>query len=155
MKKTSLILALLFCSFLAISQSNKLTDLSFILGRWEMPTKTGKITEEWTKRSGELSGRSYRHSASGDSVLTETVVIKNIKGKLNYCVTGYEEGNRGTTDFQLISFNKTQYIFENKQHDFPQRIVYENKGKHQLLAWIEGPIQGKTTKYEFNFRRKK
>ena len=32
-------------------------------------------------------------------------------------------------------------VFENLQHDFPQRVAYERQGA-DLLAWIEGPSKG-------------
>lgn len=32
-------------------------------------------------------------------------------------------------------------VFENLQHDLPQRVAYQRKG-NELLTWIEGPRPG-------------
>jgi len=43
--------------------------------------------------------------------------------------------------------------FENKQHDFPQRVIYEQKGKGLLLAAIEGTYKGKEGREEYQMRK--
>lgn len=155
MKKHILLLAIALIQFSANAQKGNLKQFSFLLGSWEMKTAKGKITESWINSKDSLMGKSYRHSLNGDSALTETVVIKNIDKTVHYCVTGMEKNNAGTTNFKLIArYNKT-YIFENKAHDFPQRIVYQNKSKDELLAWIEGEMNGKKMKSEFPYARRK
>jgi hypothetical protein len=44
-------------------------------------------------------------------------------------------------------------VFENLQHDFPQRIGYEMNGPDSLTAWIEGPHQGRQRRIGYMFRR--
>ena len=44
-------------------------------------------------------------------------------------------------------------IFENLQHDFPQRIGYQRNGPDSLLAWIEGTEKGQVRRVEFPYRR--
>jgi len=43
-------------------------------------------------------------------------------------------------------------VFENLQHDFPQRVGYKRDGD-ALLAWIEGPRNGQTRRIEFPYRK--
>jgi len=43
--------------------------------------------------------------------------------------------------------------FENKEHDFPQRVVYERKGPGLLVAAIEGTYKGKEEREEFQMRK--
>ncbi len=156
MKKITLLFIVCFILHLiALAQNKSIKQFSFLLGNWEMKTAKGKITESWTKGKNELIGKSYRHDLKGDSVLSESVVIKMINKKLNYCVTGMEKFNAGITNFELISTSDKTVIFENKLHDFPQRVVYQNRGKENLLAWIEGEIGGKKRKSEFQYLRKK
>jgi len=45
--------------------------------------------------------------------------------------------------------------FENKDHDFPQRIIYKNTGQDSLYARVEGNDKGKFRKEEFAMRRNK
>lgn len=153
MKKYLILFVFAFAQLSANAQKVNLNQFAFLTGTWELKTAKGKVTESWVKSKDSLNGKSYRHSLNGDSVLSEAVVIKKINNVLHYCVTGFEQNNLGTTNFKLVSSNNNTFIFENKEHDFPQRIVYQNKGKAQLLAWIEGEIDGKKMKSEFPYTR--
>lgn len=155
MKKIYLSLAMMFAALYVSAQNPALKTFYFMLGKWEMKTKSGKIVERWHKHKDSLTGQSHKFNATGDSILTETIVLKKIKGDWHFCVTGYEKGNEGKTDFKLISSANNTFTFENKQHDFPQQITYQNKGKDELLAWIEGEIGGKKRKMEFPYQRVK
>ena len=137
----------------ANAQKTTLKTFSFLTGSWEMKTKTGKIVERWQKHQDSLTGSSLKYNAKGDSVLTETIVLKKMDGTWHFIVTGYEKGNEGKTNFKLISTASNIFTFENKTHDFPQRIVYQKKGKTELLAWIEGEIAGEKRKMEFPYFR--
>ncbi|MBB2146212.1 hypothetical protein GM921_11995 [Pedobacter sp. LMG 31464] len=136
-------------------KNSSLQQFSFILGNWEMKTTKGKITESWVQNKVELSGKSYRHTLNGDSVLMETLLIKKINGNFYYCSNVNGQNNGETVNFKLISTENNTFVFENATHDFPQRIVYQNLGKDELLAWIEGERNGKKGKSEFRYQRKK
>ncbi|RZK55145.1 MAG: hypothetical protein EOO87_08645 [Pedobacter sp.] len=153
MKKYLVLVVIALFQLSANAQKVNLNQFAFLTGTWELKTAKGKVTESWVKSKDSLNGKSYRHNLKGDSVLSEAVVIKKINNVFNYCVTGFEQNNLGTTNFKLVSSNNNTFIFENKTHDFPQRIVYQNKGKTQLLAWIEGEIDGKKMKSEFPYIR--
>lgn len=153
MKKLYLLFILFTVAFSVSAQKASLKSFDFMLGKWEMKTKNGKIVERWKLHKDSLTGQSHRFKETGDSVLTESIVLKKIKGEWFFCVTGYEKNNEGTTHFKLISSQNNTFTFENKQHDFPQQIVYQNKGKSELLAWIEGNIGGKHRKMEFPYKR--
>ncbi len=47
----------------------------------------------------------------------------------------------------------TRVVFENPDHDFPQRVGYERQGSDALLAWIEGSQNGRPRRVEFPYRR--
>jgi len=153
MKKYLILVIFAIVQLSANAQKVNIKQFAFLAQDWVMETHKGKIIESWIMLKDSLNGKSYRHSLEGKSVLTETLVIKKINGVFNLCVTGYEQNNLGTTNFKLISTQNNTFTFENKAHDFPQKIVYQNKGKDQLLAWIEGEINGKKMKSEFPYIR--
>ncbi len=154
MKKIILLTYLSLSVLIANAQNSSLKKFSFLLGNWEMKTKTGKITEHWKNDSKTYQGSSYKHNLKGDSTLTESVIIKQINGQWFYCVTGHEKGNTGTTNFRLVSTKKGIFTFEDRNHDFPQRVVYQPQGKDNLKAWIEGKANGKDLKIDFAYIRK-
>ena len=43
-------------------------------------------------------------------------------------------------------------VFENKAHDFPQRVIYRRCGE-ELCARIEGTIQGNARSFEWRYKR--
>lgn len=153
MKKLFFLFILFTAAISASAQKASLKSFVFMIGKWEMKTKNGKIVERWQLHKDSLTGQSHRFKETRESVLTESIVLKKIKGEWTFCVTGYEKNNEGTTHFKLISNQNNTFTFENKQHDFPQQIVYHNKGKTELLAWIEGDIGGKHRKMEFPYKR--
>lgn len=155
LRHTALLITMSFCSFSLLAQKQSINNFHFLLGKWEMKTKSGKVVESWAKHRDSLTATSYQFNTKGDSILTEAVVLKKIDGIWHYCVTGFEKGNEGKTNFKLVSSENGIFTFENKQHDFPQKISYQNKGKVKLLAWIEGNINGQQRKVSFPYLRKK
>jgi hypothetical protein len=136
------------------AQKEPSKTFAFALGSWEMQTPKGKIVEQWMQNPDKtLSGKSYRINAKGDSVLTETLQIRKVGKETFYCstVNGQNEGKE--VCFKLISTKDQIYVFENPSHDFPQKIVYQNQGKNEMLAWIEGELNGKSRKSEFRYKR--
>ncbi|WP_412466782.1 DUF6265 family protein [Pedobacter sp. KLB.chiD] len=142
-----------FCSNVN-AQKDPLKTFSFILGSWEMQMPKSKIVEQWSQGDDKiLKGKSYRVSAKGDSVLTETLQIRTKGKEVFYCSTVAKQNEGKEVCFKLISTKNKIYIFENAAHDFPQRIVYQKLGKNEMLAWIEGELNGKSRKSEFRYKR--
>jgi hypothetical protein len=51
--------------------------------------------------------------------------------------------------FKLVKINDNEAVFENPQHDFPQRITYQRMIDGSLLAAIEGEEKGKPKRVGF------
>ncbi|NTE05283.1 hypothetical protein G6M26_34505 [Agrobacterium tumefaciens] len=137
------------------AQKNSSKTFAFILGSWEMQTTKGKIIEQWIQNPDKtFSGKSYRINAKGDSLLTETLYLKKTGKDTFYCSTVINQNEGKEVCFKLISSKGHTYVFENQTHDFPQKIVYQNQGKNELIAWIEGELNGKSRKSEFRYKRK-
>jgi hypothetical protein len=58
------------------------------------------------------------------------------------------------TAFKLVEAGNKRAVFENKEHDFPQRILYWIDPKGALHARIEGPQGGKTVAEEWVWTRR-
>ena len=63
---------------------------------------------------------------------------------------------QATTVFVSTQIGPASVVFENLQHDFPQRVAYQRQGA-DLLAWIEGPANGAAggamRRIEYPYRR--
>jgi len=143
-------------SALIAQHHNSVKDFGFLKGSWTMNTVKGRIVESWgiSKNSG-MEGISFSISNSGDSTLLETIKIHESEGSIYYTPTGYGPGNDSTVSFRLISVKGKTFVFENKDHDFPQRISYQYQSAKKVLAWIEGTVNGKFKKIEFPYSKEK
>ncbi len=128
-----------------------LEDLQWLSGVWgiDQGDRTGE--EYWRPIvNGRLEGKSTMKK-KGKITLQERMVIEmDSTGALYYRVT--PSGQR-TASFKLIRSSPNQFVFENKKHDFPQRIIYERAGDDSLRASIEGIVKGKLQIVQFPFRR--
>ena len=55
--------------------------------------------------------------------------------------------------FQLHTLSDREVIFENPQHDFPQRIIYRLAADGVLKARIEGTMDGEPKAVDFPMRK--
>ncbi|NEU08921.1 hypothetical protein GZH53_11415 [Flavihumibacter sp. R14] len=143
-----------FNSAFAQQVNELLRPLKPLLGSWEMNSPDGRIIEVWKYSSPEkFSGKSYRVGTNKDSTLLEEVDIVEREGQLYYIPTVSGQNSGMPVEFILKSQSGGIYVFENKTHDFPQRVCYHLQSSNELLAWIEGEKNGKTRKSEFRYRR--
>jgi len=52
--------------------------------------------------------------------------------------------------FKLTKHDDTSFVFENQEHDFPQRIIYINEGEDTMHARIEDMQRKKQVDFIFN-----
>jgi len=64
------------------------------------------------------------------------------------------KANSAETDFKLISTDASRFVFENKAHDFPQRVIY-TVTKDNFTGRIEGETNGKSRGIDFPMKRAK
>ncbi|HKT80802.1 MAG TPA: DUF6265 family protein [Vicinamibacterales bacterium] len=55
--------------------------------------------------------------------------------------------------FFSTTITDSSVVFENLEHDFPQRVGYRLDGASRLLAWVEGTAEGRTRRIEFPYQR--
>lgn len=73
-------------------------------------------------------------------------------GDINYVA---KPSGQAETAFKLVRASANEVVFENPQHDFPQRIIYTLKEDGKLVAAIEGAKNGKSRRVEFSYQRAK
>ncbi len=136
---------------LMASTWEKLFDV--LPGKWTMKTKQGIITEEW-KREGDskLTGTTYiQHE--GNLRLIERLQLESDSVGLHYRATVPRENGDTTVSFHFVNRVGKYYTFENLQHDFPQRIIYEIVTADSIHARIEGKSGEKYLAEDFYYKR--
>ena len=155
MKLIIIFLFALTCfSMPATAQSEKSQDFNLLkqlTGKWRMQTNKGTLYEEWMQVNDSLlKGKSFRVN-NGDTVLLESVELKLSNNNIYYIPVTAHQNNQQPVIFTLIKTENKQYVFENKSHDFPQRVIYELPEGGKLHALIEGDINGEFKRSEYHY----
>jgi len=149
----SLILLLNACCRDNDEQRNELEKLGWLIGKWENISDESEFYEIWT----ELNDSSFYGESvllvNDDTAFFETMTLENRLNTITLIPTTIDQTDGNPIPFVLISFVNGKFIFENKEHDFPQRIVYTNSQPDSLYAFIEGIDNGTYRKSEFRFKR--
>ena len=118
-----------------------------------MESGRGPIYEEWKKVSDtKLSGRSYRIN-NNDTAVFEQLEIYLENGNIIYSPIVRGQNNGQAVSFRLITDNEKRFVFENKEHDFPQRIIYHLVSNDAVHARIEGTRNGQERGSDFKYSR--
>ena len=125
-------------------------NLAWFEGRWEGESDGLTMEEQWTSvRGGALLGV-HRDVKGGRMVSFEFLRIEATpEGTFYYA----SPRSKPPVPFKLVESGATRAVFENRQHDFPQRILYWLDAKGAMHARIEGPQGGKTVSEEWIWTR--
>ncbi len=152
-RKIILVLTLVFSTSIASAQNKAtLADLAWLNGCWEGRQGTAILEEIWSKPRGTSMIGLGRTVKENRTVSFEFMQFREENGSLVF-LPQPQGGAR--VRFPLKEVSGSKLTFENPAHDFPQRVMYERKGKGLLLAAIEGTIKGKFEREEFQLRRVK
>ncbi len=134
----------------AQSPSAGIARVAWLQGCWEAVTPARTIEEQWTSPRGSSMlgmGRTVR----GDRLIDyELVVLREEGARLAY--EAHPAGQPSAV-FLSTSISAERVVFENRAHDFPQRVGYDRQGHDDLLAWIEGTEKGSPRRVEFAYHR--
>jgi hypothetical protein len=130
----------------AATKEASLQNLAWLAGCWEGREGQATIEEIWSKPAGGSMLGLGRTVKDGKMTAFEFMQFREENGSLVFLP---QPGGGARTPFPLKDFFGDKLTFENKEHDFPQRVIYERKGPGSLLAAIEGTYQGKESREEF------
>lgn len=124
-------------------------------GVWCMNVKGGTLCEIWQQTdSASLEGKGLKVNEKNDTLITENILI-TVKGNdILYIPTVVDQNEGKPVEFKLVKTKKGIFIFENKEHDFPQQIIYHFKDNDMLEVIIEGKTEEGFKSIPFNFTRK-
>ena len=143
-------LVLLVAALGAAAPAADVERLGWLEGRW-VGEKDGVSMEElWTApRGGALLGL-HSDVKAGRLVSWEFLRIADSGEGLTYFAS---PRSATPTPFRLVEIGERRAVFENRQHDFPQRILYWLDAQGALHARIEGPQGGQTVSEEWVWTR--
>ncbi|MBI9053733.1 MAG: hypothetical protein JEY96_07930 [Bacteroidales bacterium] len=153
------VLAIVGISILLVSCNSKdinkpeIEKLKWLIGNWENISNEMEMYESWEKKNDTVFyGESFA-LVNSDTVFAETMLLEQNGNDLLLTPTTKNQNDGNSITFKLISSEGDKFIFENKEHDFPQRIVYSNPQPDSIFAYIEGTQDGEYRKSDFPFKR--
>lgn len=149
MRVSVLILLLATVAAAAAQPAAGIQRVAWLRGCWESASTAGSVEEQWmAPRGGSMLGMS--RGVRGEALAEyELVLIRERGEKLVYVA---HPSGQPSAEFLSGTVTEHSVVFENPAHDFPQRIGYERRG-NELLAWIEGPRNGRQHRVEFPYSR--
>lgn len=121
------VLALVSCFVFSVSAAPALADepeFSWLAGHWRSESD-GRVSEEvWMMPEGGLMTGMGRTIRDGRAVSFEFLYIATGEDPAYYA----QPGGQPPVRFGLVSKDGESAVFENPEHDFPQRIEYARDG---------------------------
>lgn len=156
LRATALVTALLGLALLLSAQqpasddTSSISKLKWMTGNWTTTQGNTTIEEYWTQPSAETMLGMGRTIAHGKTVYFEYLRIETRATGLVY--VAHPKAGPGT-DFKLKSITNSEVVFENPEHDFPKRIIYQPTPDGNLTARVEGNPGDKEKAETFEYHR--
>ena len=131
------------------SQPPRIDDVAWLTGCWEHLAGARTVEEHWLAPRAHSMVNVGRTVQADKLVEYEMVLIREQDGRLAY--EAHPSGQPAAV-FMSRTVSAHEVVFENLQHDFPQRVGYKRDGD-ALLGWIEGVRNGQTRRIEFPYRK--
>ncbi len=131
--------------------SPRVADLAWMAGSWG-GTANGVTSEEhWTSAGGDGLVGMHKDVKAGKMTGFEFLRIE-VDAAQRICYVSMP-GGAPPTSFCAIEVGPRRVVFENREHDFPQRILYWLDADGRLHARIEGPTGGGEKALEWTWSR--
>ena len=152
MKPTVFVVATTIASILNVPAAAQtptgIARVAWLQGCWARTSAQRTVEEQWMAPRGKtMMGMS--RTVQGDRVVEDQFLILREQGdQLAY--EAHPSGNP-TAVFVSRTIDESSVVFENPEHDFPQRVAYRRDGPDALTAWIEGTMKGTPRRVEFAY----
>ena len=131
----------------------KIEKANWLLGKWANTNPKRTLLEVWKKENDSTYiGQGYM-VRNQDTTETESIRLEQRAKQLFYVPTVKGQNNNAPVRFTLTQQTENQVVFENLQHDFPQKITYTLIYRDSLFAEVSGKIQGVERSQKFPMKR--
>ncbi|MBZ2206800.1 DUF6265 family protein [Massilia sp. R798] len=128
-----------------------LAQLGWLQGCWRAAGAEAGSGEHWMAPAGGTMLGMSRTVKGGKTVAHEFLQIRDSEpGKLAFIAM---PSGQPTASFAALELSGNHVVFENRAHDFPQRVIYRRDGDANLTARIEGTLNGTPKAIDFPMQR--
>ena len=127
-----------------------LSSLTWLAGAWTGVQGKVEMEEHWLAPKGNMMLGLHRDIVGERTVMFEYLRIEATLDAITYWAS---PKGRPATPFRLKESRENHVVFENPEHDFPQRIIYWLDKDGSLHARIEGLQGGKAASEEWTWKK--
>ena len=132
--------------------SGSLDRVKWMAGYWVGEYEGTKMEECWMEPSGGIMLGLHRDVKESRARFFEFLRIESTPEGIIYYAN---PGGGATTPFRRVNDEEKRAVFENMEHDYPQRIIYRLDEKDTLHVRVEGNVRGKMEYEEWIWHREK
>jgi len=126
----------------------------WLQGTWEQQTDDGVFSESWQKVTDSAYHGVGMFISEGDTLFSERLSIYQSRSVWYYAALVSDQNAGETIVFELTSSKDSIMVFENRNHDFPQKISYHFISEDSVVAVVEGETKEGSRKDIFSMTRK-
>lgn len=128
-----------------------IVDLNWMAGCWSSDGGEPGSGENWMLPAGGQMLGVNRTVRDGKTAAFEFMrIVEDTDGTISFIAS---PSGQDTATFTLVMLDDDEVVFENPDHDFPQRILYRRVSSSKLLGRIEGDVDGETSGIDFPMTR--
>lgn len=113
--------------------------LAWMAGSWASQSERGSAEEFWAPPAGGLMLGFHRDVFPSGEAFFEYLRMESVDGGVIYFAS---PRGRETTAFRMSECREGYAVFENPEHEFPQKIIYRLEPDGDLCATVEGIEKG-------------
>ena len=122
-------------------------------GKWQCNSGDEIITETWSVITDSLYNGTTSIITNTDTFFMENIRLEK-KGTEIYYIPQVSNQNGGLPiPFKMTSATKEVLIFENPDHDFPQKITYTFISADSVVATVSGEVENRKEERKFEMHR--
>ena len=136
-------------------QETGFKKLYILEGTWKTETRRGALYEEWKKESATfMKGRSFKLK-DADTMILENISLVEDGRDVFYIPVTINQNHQQPVKFRMASSGNDKFVFENRAHDYPKRIVYEIVHADSVHAFIDDGNDASGKRRHFYYSRLK
>ena len=129
-----LLISLLISTNVNANTCSSLTQLNWLIGEWQTDKSASFVNEIWQKVSDDtFEGQGKTNSSSESLRLVKMTDEVFYLAKVSH--------NPLPVAFKLSHCKNKQFVFENMQHDFPNKIEYRQINSNVLQVIVSGKAE--------------
>lgn len=134
----------------AAAQNRTLAELHWLAGCWERARPTSRMVELWTPAvNSVMTGTSYSVTDTSQRELEQLRLF----ARGDTLIYEAHPSTQKMNEFRSTKISAQEIVFEDPEHDFPQKITYRRVGADSLIAITEGDRAGRAQPVTFAFKR--